>query len=89
MTTWRILSSDNFDKQVRKLDSGTQRRLFVFIERLRQIENPGILGRNIVNHPLGALRFRVGDYRLVATINEDELVILAIAFAHRSRVYRS
>jgi mRNA interferase RelE/StbE len=89
MTIWRVSSSDDFDKAVRKLDAGTRRRLFLFIQRLQNLDEPRALGRRLVNHPVGAWRFRVGDYRLLATIHDDQMVILALAFDHRSQVYRS
>ena len=36
----------------------------------------------------GYWRYRIGDYRLLAEIRDRELIIIAIAISHRSRVYR-
>ncbi|GAA1463655.1 type II toxin-antitoxin system RelE/ParE family toxin [Nocardiopsis exhalans] len=33
-------------------------------------------------------RVRVGDYRLVYTIRDGELLVLVLSVAHRSEVYR-
>ncbi len=35
-----------------------------------------------------AYRIRVGEYRLIYTINEDRLVVLVIKLGHRREVYR-
>jgi mRNA interferase RelE/StbE len=33
-------------------------------------------------------RYRVGDYRIVARLNDEELVIIVIRVGHRREVYR-
>ncbi len=37
----------------------------------------------------GLWRIRVGDYRVVYTIKDAELVVIALRIAHRSSVYRN
>ena len=37
----------------------------------------------------GLWRYRVGDYRIVADIEDDVLVILVVDVDHRSMVYRT
>lgn len=37
----------------------------------------------------GLWRYRVGDYRIVADIEDDVLVILVVDVDHRRRVYRT
>ncbi len=34
-------------------------------------------------------RFRVGDYRVLYSFNDDELVVLVIQIGHRREIYRS
>lgn len=36
----------------------------------------------------GEMRIRVGDYRVVYDLHDDELVILILRVAHRREVYR-
>ena len=33
-------------------------------------------------------RYRVGNYQIIASIEDDELLTLAINIDHRSRIYR-
>jgi mRNA interferase RelE/StbE len=35
----------------------------------------------------GVLRIRVGDYRLLYTIDEGQLLVLVIEAGHRSQIY--
>ncbi|HNP15069.1 MAG TPA: type II toxin-antitoxin system RelE/ParE family toxin [Terrimesophilobacter sp.] len=32
-------------------------------------------------------RYRIGDYRVIAKINDDHLIVIALDVAHRSRIY--
>jgi len=36
----------------------------------------------------GYWRYRVGDYRVIAYIEDDRLVVIAVAVGHRSEVYK-
>jgi mRNA interferase RelE/StbE len=36
----------------------------------------------------GALRIRVGDYRIVYEVEDDRLVVLVIDVGHRREIYR-
>ncbi|WP_311650651.1 type II toxin-antitoxin system RelE/ParE family toxin [Selenomonas artemidis] len=36
----------------------------------------------------GYWRYRIGNYRLIARIVDEELIIIAVSVAHRSKVYR-
>ena len=56
-----------------------------------------ILQENPRNHPqikslqgilLGKYRFRVGDYRVIYTIDDDKVIVLILLIEHRSKVYR-
>lgn len=33
-------------------------------------------------------RIRIGDYRVIHTIKDTELIVLALRIAHRSKAYR-
>ena len=41
-----------------------------------------------MGHP-GYLRVRVGDYRIVYTINDDKLLVLVLTVGHRGAIYRN
>lgn len=73
-------------KQVRKLDSAVARRIRDFLEqKLAQIDNPRLLGKMLVNEDFW--RYRVGDYRILTNIDDDQILILIVDVAHRREVY--
>ena len=36
----------------------------------------------------GKYRFRVGDYRVIYTIDDDKVIVLVLLIEHRSKAYR-
>lgn len=74
-------------KQIKKLAPQAARRIRHFLEgTLQGITDPRSLGKPLVNQEFW--RYRVGDYRLLAHIEDGELVILVVAVAHRREIYR-
>ena len=79
--------SNKAQKQFKKLDSVTKRRLEKFFDEIETLENPSSRGSALVGNLAGLWRYRVGDYRLICHINDDELIILCLEIAHRNKVY--
>ncbi len=73
-------------KELSKLDKPVVRRLVNAVDALALEPRPQG-ARALVGYP-GLWRIRVGDYRVVYTIEDDQLVVIALRVAHRSRVYR-
>lgn len=73
-------------KQVMKLDSAAAKRIRDFLEqKLSQLDNPRQLGRKLVSEEFW--RYRVGDYRILTNIDDDQILILIVEVAHRRAVY--
>ena len=73
-------------KQVGKLDSGAAKRIRDFLEqKLSRLDNPRQLGKRLVNEEFW--RYRVGDYRILTYIDDDQILILIVEVAHRREVY--
>lgn len=88
MKTWKLLTSKNFDKQIKTLDRETQKRILAFLKkRVIIAENPRILAKPLSGSLRGYWRFRVGDYRIIADIQEEVLTIVALDLGHRKEVY--
>ena len=74
-------------KELAKLDKPVARRIVRAVDAMKS--NPrSSKSRPLVGYP-DLWRLRVGDYRVVYTIKDAELVILALRIAHRSGVYRN
>ena len=80
--------SDRAIKQLTKLDVGVQRLILTWIaSNLENCENPRIKGKGLTANRSGEWRYRVGDYRIICDIRDDELMILALSIGHRKNIY--
>lgn len=56
---------------------------------IRKIADGNTQGLNIVAmQDVGAFRVRIGDYRVIYEINDDELVLIVIKIGARGDVYK-
>ena len=85
---WRIDLSDTARKQLSKIDRTEARRITAFLrEGLEPMDDPRQLGSALKG--AGKLwRYRVGDYRIVASIEDDRVRVLVVRIGHRREVYR-
>lgn len=76
-------------KQLSKLDKGQQRMIMAWINKnLVQTDNPRQQGKALKGELKEYWRYRVGNYRLLADINDNEIKIIIIHIGHRREVYR-
>ena len=50
--------------------------------------DPRIHGKGFTSNRSGQWRYRVGDYRILAEIQDERLVLVLIDIGHRSRIYK-
>lgn len=75
-------------KDLKKLDKQTRALIFGWIEKnLVDCENPRRHGKGLTANRSGQWRYRIGDYRLIAEIHDDKVVILVLTVGHRREVY--
>jgi mRNA interferase RelE/StbE len=72
-------------RQLRKLDPPTARRIQGAIALLANDPRPPA-SRPLTGRP--AWRVRVGDHRVIYTIEDDCLVVVVVTIGHRRDVYR-
>ena len=86
--TYSVSTTARFDREFKELDRYTQRMLKVWIENnLVDCTNPRQHGKGLTANRSGQWRYRIGDYRLICEIHDNELVILALSVGHRREVY--
>ena len=85
-SVWKIELTPGAVRQLRKLDGTVRRRIANAIDRLAVTPRPA--GVKALTGDPGLLRIRVGDYRVVYTVRDEQLVVLVIAAAHRREIYR-
>jgi len=84
--TYRISYVASAAKALRKLDRQTARRILQAIEKLA--DDPRPPGCITLQGGDGELRIRVGEYRVVYDIEDDELIVLVLRVGHRREIYR-
>lgn len=64
------------------------RSIYAWIgKNLEGCSNPRLHGKGLTANRSGQWRYRVNDYRLIAEIQDDVVVILIVRIAHRREVY--
>ncbi|HAE60768.1 MAG TPA: type II toxin-antitoxin system mRNA interferase toxin, RelE/StbE family [Eubacteriaceae bacterium] len=85
---YKVVISDKSLKQLKKLDSAVQRLIINFIEKnLEGSTDPRLLGKGLKGNLKGIWRYRVGDYRLLAKIEDEKLIIVFVDIGHRKNIY--
>ena len=81
---YNLLLSHKFDRDFSRLEKNLQDRVVGSLRNLN--ENPHA-GKQLKGKLRDLLSWRVGDYRILYQIQEDELLIFAISVRHRKHVY--
>ena len=85
---WRIEFSEAADRDFAKLDKTIQRRIFRYLhDRIATAVDPRDFGKPLLHELAGLWRYRVGDYRVLCSLEEEKLTVLAVEVAHRSVIY--
>ena len=80
--------SDTALKQLRKMDRFEARLIVSWIDKnLQGCADPRAHGKGLTANQSGEWRYRIGNYRLICAIEDERLVILALALGHRREVY--
>jgi mRNA interferase RelE/StbE len=85
---YRVELTEKAKKQLKKLDKSVAKLITSWMmKNLQGCENPRQHGKGLVENRSGQWRYRIGDYRILAEIQEEKVVILVIEIAHRRSVY--
>ena len=87
---WRIEIDETAAKELAKLDRQVARRITAFLrERVAVLDDPRSIGEALKGASLGEFwKYRVGDYRIIANIEDGALRILVVRVGNRREVYR-
>lgn len=85
---WTVEFKRSAERQLAALDPPVQRRILRFLrDRVAPDTDPRRLARRLRGDGPDLWRFRVGDYRLICSLQDQHLHILVLIVAHRRRVY--
>jgi mRNA interferase RelE/StbE len=85
---YRVTVSDIAVKKLKKLDRSVAALIIGFIEKnLDGCEDPRRHGKALTANHKGKWRYRVGDYRILALIEDEKILITIIDVGHRKDIY--
>ena len=85
---YQLITTDKFDKAFKKLDRQTKKIIKAWIDKnLMDCEDPRIHGKGLTSNRSGQWRYRVGNYRILVEIQDNQLVLVLIDVGHSSKIY--
>ena len=101
--SYHVETTPRFDKEFKKLDKYTQQMIKSWIgKNLQNCANLRAYGKGLSAHKMSQAsptplvkneseqwRYRIGDYRLLCLIQDEELIILALTVGRRRDIYSS
>ena len=88
--TWRIEYDAGAEKDLSKLDRQIAQRIIRFLgQRVAKLDDPRSIGEALKGSELGDFwKYRVGDYRIIADIQDNILLIYVVEIGNRKEIYR-
>ena len=87
---WQIELSALGQKNIAQLDPQTRQRVLKLLQqRIATLDNPRSIGEALKGSKLGELwKYRVGDHRIIADIQDQRVCILVVRIGNRRDVYK-
>lgn len=85
---WKVEFDNRARKELRKLDSQTQDRILKWLRQtIATDEDPRRTGKSLKGLMKGLWRYRVGNYRIISQIQDENILILVVRIGHRGDIY--
>jgi mRNA interferase RelE/StbE len=87
---WRVEFDPAAERELRRLDPPETRRILRFLfDRVAGSADPRRIGAALKRSTLGEFwKYPVGDYRIIARIEDKEVRVLVVRIGHRRAIYR-
>lgn len=85
---YKVVYTKKAIKSLRNIDKAQQRLIIAWIEKnVTNSEDPRALGKGLKGTLKAYWRYRVGNYRILADIDNDEIRIIIFNIGHRKDIY--
>ncbi len=86
---YKVIFEKNAVKQLKKIDVAQQKMIYGYIKKnLEGTSTPRMSGKALKGNLKEYWRYRVGDYRIIAEIDDCEIKIIIIEIGHRKDIYK-
>ena len=82
-----VILSDTAKRQLKKLNKPIRERISKYIDEIASLANPRARGKGLSGNLSEYWSYRIGDYRIIAHIQDDILQIEVVKIGHRRDVY--
>ena len=83
---YKLLFDDKVTKDLKKIDKAWQKKILKKI-KTTLIDNPKS-GKKLIGNLSLYYRIRVGDYRVIYEVKDDEIIVLVVKIKHRKDIYK-
>ncbi|MDD2261386.1 MAG: type II toxin-antitoxin system RelE/ParE family toxin [Clostridia bacterium] len=85
---YHVVFSERARRELKKLDHYTAAMIMGWIQKnIEGCSNPRQFGKELKANLSGQWRYRIGNYRLIAEIQDNTILILILHIGHRSEIY--
>ena len=84
---YKVEYSPEAQRQIDKLDRPVAARIIKLMDRVQELPDPRALGEALHGDLKDFVKYRAGDWRVVASIHDRVLQVEVIEIAHRSKAY--
>ena len=86
---WTIEFDAAAQREFDKLDKPIALRISRLLhQRLARLEDPRQIGERLHGALGDYWKYRVGDYRIICSLENDSLVVLVLSIGHRREIYK-
>lgn len=88
--TWTIELDPSVEKELDKLDRQQAKRIIRFLfDRIAHLDDSHSVGEALKGSRFSTLwKYRVGDYRIISSIEDSTSRILVVRIGNRKEIYR-
>lgn len=85
---WTVEIEKSAKKELTKLDRSAANHILRFLEeRIATDADPRRFGEALKGNMADLWKYRIDDFRVIAEIQEERVVVLIVRVGHRRRVY--
>lgn len=85
---WKVEFDERARKELRKLDPDTQQRILKWLrQRIAGQPDPRHFGKSMKGHMKGLWRYRIGSWRLICQLQDEDQLVLVVRIGHRRDIY--
>ena len=85
---YKVVFSENAKKNLKKIDKHIAALIIGWLEKnIDGCSDPRVHGKGLTSNRSGQWRYRIGDYRVICEIQDDEVIVLVLEIGHRKNIY--